>query len=373
MRWIRWLLASLALLVPAMASALTFESGQTRRYHFEWAPGLDGYARSLMARVESHHDRIYGELGIDSELPTTVVVLRDQDEMLQEARDRFGSPPPEWAAGLAWPSKRTILLHVGVGPTELDATFRHEISHVAFGEIGAGRNVPRWFTEGLAIKQSEGIDFDRAWLLTEAATMGALHDLDTLDRGFPASGARAGVAYAQAVHFIGYLQGTYGEPAFQALIAGLRAGVAFDDAVEAAFDTPLAAIEAEWVKSLEVRWGFVPVLFGSTSLWAFATVMLVLAWRRRRRQRAAQMAMLAAREAVGVAHDIEVAGLRRSMQPGAPGMMPPMSGRGPPAHADRPLPAQGLAPLPDVPDPPGPPPPRVAVYDPYDGRPPTIH
>ncbi|MEZ4434161.1 MAG: peptidase MA family metallohydrolase [bacterium] len=345
-----WALLSVvlcALLSPTLAAAVELLRGETARYRFEWAPGLDGYAESLMARVEGHHDRIYGELGIDSDKPTTVVVLRDQDEMLEEARRRFGTPPPEWAAGLAWPAHRTILLHVGVGPAELDATFRHEISHVAFGEIGAGRNVPRWFTEGLAIKQSEGIDFDRAWMLTEAATMGALHPLRALDRGFPASGARAGVAYAQAVHFVGYLQSVYGEERFQNLIKGLRDGVAFDDAVRAAFGTPLPAIEAEWQKTLEVRWGWLPVLFGSTSLWALATVMLVLAWRRRKRQRAAQMAILAAREAVAIADDVAVAAPYR---PPAP---PPEPRPGPP------------------PEPP--PPPRVVVHDPYDGRPPTIH
>ncbi|MEZ4434634.1 MAG: peptidase MA family metallohydrolase [bacterium] len=311
-----------------------FDSADTARYHFEWAPGLAGYARSLMARVEDHHDRIYAELGVDGVRPTTVVILPDQDAMLDEARRRFGAPPPEWAAGLAWPAYRTILLHVGVGPEQLDMTFRHEISHIAFGEVGSGRSAPRWFTEGLAIRQSEGVDLQRAWTLTEAATIGVLLELDALDRGFPKSGARAGVAYAQAVHFVGYLQGTYGDAAFRHLIAELRAGRDFREAVQAAFDAPLPAIEAEWLKGLKVRWGWLPVLFGSTTLWAVATVMLVLAWRRRKRQRARRLAELAAREEAAMATDITV------VAKAAP--------------------------------PPSRPPPR-AIHDPYDGRPPTIH
>lgn len=325
-----------------------FESAATARYHFEWTAGLAGYARSLMERVEEHHDRIYGELGIDSTRPTTVVILADQDAMLEEARRRFGSPPPEWAAGLAWPAHRTILLHVGVGPAELDMTFRHEISHVAFGEIGDGRSAPRWFTEGLAIRQSEGIDFQRAWTLTEASTVGVLLELDALDRGFPRSGARAGVAYAQAVHFVGYLQGTYGEAAFRHLIAELRAGRDFREAVKVAFDMPLPAIEAEWLRSLKVRWGWLPVLFGSTTLWAGATVILVIGWRRRKRQRATRLAMLAAREQAEMADDITVAA-----RPGPPPAPPP-----PPALTrPRPQPRIGSR----------------AIHDPYDGRPPTIH
>lgn len=305
------------------------ERGETARYVFEWQPGLHGYANELMAKVEGYHDRIYGELGIDSEKPTTVVILRDEAVMLDEATARFGGRPPEWAAGLAWPAHRTILLHVGVGPTELDSTFRHEISHIALGEIAVGRRVPRWFSEGLAIRQSEGVDFERAWKLTEAATMGVLHDLDDLNRGFPASGARAGVAYAQAVHFVGYLQGTYGQAAFHRLIAGLRDGLDFEEAMARAYPQPLAAIEADWLSTLKVRWGWLPVLFGSGTLWVFATIVLVLGWRRRRRQKAARIERMQKQEAVEMADDIEV-------------VLPP-------------------------------PPVARSLHDPYDGRPPTIH
>lgn len=317
----------LLLALPAIAGDLVEK--QTARYHFEWQPGLHGFAEQLMATVEADHDRIYGELGIETDAPTTVVILADEDQMLAEARARFGGRPPEWAAGLAWPSKRTILLHAGIGRAELASTFRHEISHIALGTVGEGRAIPRWFKEGLAIRQGEGIDLERAWKLTEAATLGVLLPLEDLNRGFPASGARAGVAYAQAVHFIGYLIGTYGEDAFRELIGGLREGATFEQAMAAVYPQTLAEIEADWLSTLKVRWGWLPIIFGSTSMWGIAAVLLIMGWRRRKRQRQARVELLKRQEAVEMAEDIEVA-------------LPPFV------------------------------PPRP-VHDPYDGRPPTIH
>jgi len=323
------LLTGLALALTSSAAAGELLERSTDRYHFQWQPGLHGFAEQLMATVEADHERIYGELGIDTDAQTTVVILSDEDEMLAEARARFGGRPPEWAAGLAWPAKRTIMLHAGVGRAELASTFRHEISHIALGTVGTDRGIPRWFKEGLAIRQGEGVDLERAWKLTEAATLGVLLPMEDLDRGFPASGARAGVAYAQAVHFVGYLMGTYGEAAFHDLIGGLREGATFEQAMAAAYPHPLSEIEAEWLSTLKVRWGWVPIIFGSTSLWVFGGVLLVLGWRRRKRQRARRVEILKKQEAVEMAEDIEVA-------------MPPFV------------------------------PPRP-LHDPYDGRPPTIH
>ena len=318
----------LGLGLASPAAGADFVEKQTARYHFEYQEGLHGFADQLMAIVEAEHDRIYGELGIETDAPTTVVILADEDQMLAEAHRRFGSRPPAWAAGLAWPSKRAILLHAGVGPGELASTFRHEISHIALGTVG-DRNVPRWFKEGLAIRQEGAVDLERVWKLTEAATLGVLLPLEDLDRGFPASGARAGVAYAQAVHFVGYLISTYGEPAFHALIGGLRDGRTFEEAMAAAYPHPLREIESDWLGSLKVRWGWLPIIFGSTSMWGLAAVLLVLGWRRRKRQRRARVELLKKQEAVEMAEDIEVA-------------LPPFV------------------------------PPRP-VHDPYDGRPPTIH
>ena len=303
---------------------------ETTHYTVEWSPGLDGFGRALVESAEAHHERIYGELGVTSGGRTRVTLLSDEEDMLEVAAGRHGGHrPPEWARGLAYPRTREIYLHATVGPRQLDITFQHEISHVALGEIARVVRVPRWFSEGLAIRQSEGFDFERTWLLTQAATVGALLPLRDLSRGFPESGARAGVAYAQGVHFVGHLQSEYGLERFQQLVKEMRVGQRdFSDAVELAYGRPLEALEAAWRDDLEVWWGWVPIVFGSTTLWVFASLLLVVGWRRRVGLRSQRLEEMRSLEAVEMAEDIEIA-----------------------HHVD----------------------PRPDLHDPYDGRPPTIH
>ncbi len=330
---IRALFAALVLwLAPALAGAAELRQGRTAHYDFEWSPGLDGFAGYLMEEVEAQHARIYAALGADPEVRSQITLVDDVEAMTTIVRERGLGQPPEWAAGLAYPRLRQIYLQASPGRDELFTTLQHEIVHVALGVATDDARVPRWFHEGVAIRLSEGAAFERIRLLTEAALMDGLIDLDELDRGFPAGASRAGTAYAQAVHFVGYLREQYGDDRFRSLIANLReSDTTFPAAVERAFAEPLASIEQKWRGDLRVWWGWIPVVFGATTLWVAAALLLVGAWRRRRRQYQRRLALLEAQESEASMPEIHVAGT------------PPPPMRRPPLH------------------------------DPYDGRPPTIH
>ena len=280
------------------------------------------FVRSEGAALQSE---IYSQLGLAVKGDTRIAVSRDAEAMLVRAAREQGSTPPEWAAGLAYPSKRAIYMHASMPIDEFEVTLRHELSHVAFGQLRAGAHAPRWFVEGLAVWQSEGFDLGRAWLLTEAATMGTLYPLSALDRGFPSNGVRAGVAYAQAVHFIGYIHARFGADRFSKLIAALQPGDAeFADVVLAVFDIPLGALERDWRSRLRVRWGWLGALFTENTVWVLAAMLLILGWMRRRRERHTRLEQM-----------------RRLEEGQAPDNLEPR-----------------------------PPPPMM---DPYDGDPPTVH
>ena len=323
-----WCVFMLGLGSPAWAAPKLELIASTPSFRFHAAEGVGPQTKALVPLAEPALIAMRKEIGGKSGHPIRVVVDRDRADMLARAQSEQRSHPPEWAAGLAYPTRRAIYLHAATPAGELHETFLHEISHIVFGEIPGATHAPLWFKEGLAIHQSEGFSFERAWLLTEAATVGRLLPLDQLGRGFPRGSARAGVAYAQAVHFVGYLKRVYGDERFSALIEALREGVPFARAMDETMGVPLATIEREWRNQLEVRWGWLPVLSGSGVLWGFAAILLVLGWRRRRRQRAIRLKAMRALEKMTDAEDIEVLHGTSS---------------------------------------------RKSVLDPYDGQPPTYH
>lgn len=297
-----------ALLTASLSAAQpTFRSANTEHYAFEWSPGLDGYAKALMDKAEEYHVKIYGELGVKAGARRTqVTVLLDEDDMLELAEARHGRAPPRWADGLAYPQAGTIYLHIGSGPDELDETFRHEMSHIAVGRIAPVGRLPLWFYEGIAIRQSEGISLERAWLLTQAATLGNLLPLDDLAQGFPKAGERVGIAYAQSVNFVGHLMAQGTQADFGRMLQAVGDGADLKAAVQTAYGVSLASIEAEWRGNLETRWGWVPILFGTTALWGISGVLLLGAWRRRRRERKAKLARMQADDELPLEDDIRV-------------------------------------------------------------------
>jgi hypothetical protein len=208
-------------------------------------------------------------------------------------------------------------------------TTAHEISHMALADLPGGKKAPRWFKEGLAVAQSEGFAMDRLWSLTEAATMGRLIPIGQLEEGFPAAGHRAGLAYAQSVHFVGYVRSRFGEEAFREILGLLGdTNGRIDKAVLRVVGISSDELSEEWHDALRVRWGWLPVVFGTTSLWVFCAFLVVLGWRRRRRIASAKLALMRLEEARESSLDLEISEDTR----GAKGKLDPYDGRPPTYH-----------------------------------------
>ena len=326
-----WCALSFAL--TAHAESAEFERLDTEHYTVEWAPGLAPSARRVSETLEREHTRIYRELGAEAVGRTRVTVLESERDLLETARARHpGSAPPEWAAGLAYPGARAIYLRADVSAQELETTAVHELSHVAMGDLAGAGGVPTWFTEGVAVRQSEPFALDRATILTQAAMLDRLLRLDALERGFPAGGGRAGLAYAQSVHFVGWLVETRGAQPFAALMRTLgeqrSPNGGFEAAIEKVYGEPLAELERRWRDALSFWWGWMPIVFLSSGAWLGAAALLVYAWRRRTRERASRLRDMAGLEAVDMAEDIEIAHDLRARGD----LLDPYSGRPPSIH-----------------------------------------
>ncbi len=210
-------------------------------------------------------------------------------------REAIPSRPPEWAAGLAIPSRRTILLAPG-NPT-WEATLRHEMAHLAVAIAAGGQPVPAWFNEGFAVATAEQWGLDRATTMITAGITGEFHDFADLDRGFPAAQSMADLAYAQSFHLVRYCRQRFGDDVFRRIMGRMRTEqVSFSDAFAAETGTLMSVVFDEWARSASTRYRWVPVASGGGTAWVFVAGLAALAWRRKRRQRAEREAEMTAME-----------------------------------------------------------------------------
>src|SRR5688572_27370496 len=157
------LLASLLLALllgshPAAASPPEgfVRTGSGTPVSFVHRPRHGSQARQLLRATPPILQRIQEDLGVSGPLGVEVWIAQNPADLRALApRD---PPPPPGALGVAYPARRLIVLSLSAGaqvlPMSLEALYTHELSHVALSEAVGGNRVPRWFTEGVAIRHS---------------------------------------------------------------------------------------------------------------------------------------------------------------------------------------------------------------------------
>jgi hypothetical protein len=228
-----------------------------------------------------------------------VRVGRDPQQMAELAPK--GAPPPAYAAGVAYPSLRLVLLTLVAPDTweapDLAEVLRHELAHLALDEAVAGHHVPRWFDEGLAIHESGELGIKRLRVLWDATVSHRLLPLADLDHSFPADGSEVGVAYAESADVVRFLMRDDDRARFGSLVQRVRAGTSFERALDDAYDTDLRKLEYEWREDASHRFGMVPMLTGGGALWTLMAGLAIVAWAKRRRRAKEKLAAWAREEA----------------------------------------------------------------------------
>jgi hypothetical protein len=243
--------------------------------------------------------RLASDLGQPVLEHVLVRVARDPQQMSELAPE--GAPPPPYAVGVAYPSMHLVMLSL-VAPDTWDApdlaeVLRHELTHMALDEAVGDRHVPRWFNEGFAIHESGELAFKRFRVLWDATVGHRLLPLADLDHAFPADGPEVGVAYAESADVVRFLMRDEDRARFGSLVQRVRAGQAFESALDDAYDTDLRKLEYEWREEAAHRFGLVPMLTGGGALWTLITGLSVVAWVKRRRKAKAKLAAWAREEA----------------------------------------------------------------------------
>ena len=229
-----------------------------------------------LARLQSDLRRA----GLDLPGRITVALISEDDSRAR--------PVPPWVVGLAAGSSEIVIFPQRVPPYPYDSVesvFRHEVAHLALDARAGGKELPRWFHEGVAISVDQGWGIEgRLRLLLEMAGNPGTADLTRLfaSRAQP----EAAQAYALSAALIAALRRRHGDTVPGAIAARVAGGSSFARAFESETgETPDLAASRAW--SVYVRsTNWVPALTGGSAVWSLILFLAGAAWVARRRARA---------------------------------------------------------------------------------------
>jgi hypothetical protein len=283
----RWLALAAALLLAGTASEgaaqapLALVEDSLRVVYW---PGDEGVAQRAF-RTARAPLRLPG-IGTAEVLRAGTVILAPDAATFDSVT---GGRAPDWAAGVAIPALRTIILpaypSTRTRAQDPIVALRHEMVHLALNDY-LGVPVPRWFDEGYATWASGEWDASAAWQIRFALLRGAAPPLDSISLRWPAAEPRARIAYLLSASAVEYLATRNGEPVFATFLATWRRVGSIGPAMRATYYLPLELFEREWRRMVVRRYGWLLAIAQVGFFWAFVTVVfLAVGWRRRVRDR----------------------------------------------------------------------------------------
>jgi hypothetical protein len=160
---------------------------------------------------------------------------------------------PEWTGGVAFTEFSTIAINIP--PSELDWGKRalvHELTHLVvyqatFSPYG---QLPLWLDEGLATYNEGELDPDLHSRLEEAISKNELISVRSLCSPFSAYYEKAALSYAQSYSLVEYLLDNYGQDRMLDLLALLKRGSTYDEALTEIYGFDIDGLDARWRATL---------------------------------------------------------------------------------------------------------------------------
>lgn len=269
-----------ALLLIALAPAIA--AAQAAPVLVIDAPPELASARSRLASFDPQPlAGIVRTVGLKDPGPPIAVVLAGEDSAVA----RRVSP---WTAGFAIGNDSQIVLFPSRSPRyphdTLEDVLRHEVAHVLISRAAAGRPVPRWFHEGLAVavERPWGLE-DRsrlAWELVMGPRL-TMREIDALFEGGQSAQSRA---YSLSAAVVRDLIREHGPAAPAGILRLVKTDARFEEAVAGVTGRPIGAVEDAFWDRQRVWTVWMPLITGDSILWLVVIAVAALAvWRRRRR------------------------------------------------------------------------------------------
>jgi len=282
-----------ALLLVSLLSLNAAAAGPVRLV-VEDQPGLPPAARRLSGEPHVWVAGVMDLVGIAEPGPPIRVVLAPESSPL--ARE-----VPSWVSGYTDGVSNVVVLLPERTPSYpdggLEEVLAHEVAHVLIYRASAGRNVPRWFNEGVAMLAGRSYRLRDQTQLALGLLSGEKVPLWNLDDLFRGDRWQVERAYALSGALVQDLLDRYGTGLPSALFSRVASGLSFDEALRRTTGATLVDVgESFWARQgVLKRW--IPVLTSTAVLWFGITVLAVMAAVKRRRDRAAEAERQAAEEA----------------------------------------------------------------------------
>jgi hypothetical protein len=215
-----------------------------------WYTGSDSFARELMDACEEGLAWLTQDIGTYPERPIKIYVYASDSDL--KGAMIFSN---EWSGGVAFTDFGIIA--ISISPSELDwgkKALVHELTHLVvrqatFSPYG---QLPLWLDEGLATYNEGELDPVLRSYLEEAILKDELISVRSLCSPFSAYSEKAYLSYAESYSLVEYLLDNYGQDKMRDLLALLKRGSTYDEALTEVYGFDLDGLDARWRATLTI-------------------------------------------------------------------------------------------------------------------------
>jgi hypothetical protein len=213
-----------------------------------WYKGGDSFARELMDVCEEGLARLTQDIGTYPERPIKIYIYASTGD-LQGAMISSN----EWSGGVAFTDFSIVAISISL--SDLDwgkKALVHELTHLVvrqatFSPYG---QLPLWLDEGLAMYNEGELDPVFRSYLDEAISEDELISVRSLCSPFSAYSEKARLSYAQSYSLVEYLLDNYGQDKMLDLLALLKQGNTYDEALTEVYGFDMDGLDACWRATL---------------------------------------------------------------------------------------------------------------------------
>jgi hypothetical protein len=213
-----------------------------------WYTGSDSLARELMDACQEGLARLTQDIGTYPERPIKIYIYASDSDLKGAMISS-----QEWTGGVAFIDFGIIA--ISISPSELDwgkKAVVHELTHLVvhqatFSPYG---QLPLWLDEGLAMYNEGELDLDFRSCLEEAILNDRLISVRSLCSPFSAYSEKACLSYAQSYSIVEYLLDNYGQDKMLDLLALLKQGNTYDEALTEVYGFDINGLDTSWRATL---------------------------------------------------------------------------------------------------------------------------